>query len=310
MNETVAWIGAGALGVMYGWEMTKALGPARVFFAVDDARAAAYRHRTFTCNGQPCCLRFETPAHARPVTLAVFATKSTGLAAAIETMRPFVGPDTILLSVLNGISSEEALCAAFGSAHVLYAVAQGTDAGRVGGAVEYSDAGCILLGSREGARTPDVETAARLLGAGRVPHRVCGDILQRQWSKLMLNVGLNQACAVYDVPYGGICVPGEARDTMLAAMREVQAVAACEGIALTDADIDAWMAMTETLRPEGMPSMRQDTLAGRPTEVELFAGTVRRLGRKHGVPTPVNDRLYERIAAIEAAYAPGGAEKK
>ena len=56
------------------------------------------------------------------------------------------------------------------------------------------------------------------------------------------------------------------------------------------------------MNPDGMPSMRQDTLARRPTEVELFAGAMRRLGEKHSVPTPVNDMLYRRIAELEAAY--------
>ena len=58
----------------------------------------------------------------------------------------------------------------------------------------------------------------------------------------------------------------------------------------------------QALNPDGMPSMRQDTLARRPTEVELFAGAMRRLGEKHSVPTPVNDMLYRRIAELEAAY--------
>ena len=46
-----------------------------------------------------------------------------------------------------------------------------------------------------------------------------------------------------------------------------------------------------------MPSMRQDALAGRPTEVDLFAGTIREYGRRFGIPTPVNDRLFEQIRA-------------
>ena len=56
------------------------------------------------------------------------------------------------------------------------------------------------------------------------------------------------------------------------------------------------------LDPEGMPSMRQDGLARRRSEVELFAGTVRRLAAKHGLAVPVNDRLYEAVRAMEAAY--------
>lgn len=162
--------------------------------------------------------------------------------------------------------------------------------------------GKLLIGSGTGARTPAVDAAAALLLEAGVPCEIHEDILYRQWSKLMLNVGLNQVCAVYNVPYRGVQHPGTARDTMLAAIREAQALAAREGVTLTDADISAWMKMTDALNPDGMPSMRQDTLARRPTEVELFAGAMRRLGEKHGVPTPVNDMLYRRIAELEAAY--------
>ena len=159
------------------------------------------------------------------------------------------------------------------------------------------EADALVLAPGHSAR----DTFELLLEAG-VPCEIHEDILYRQWSKLMLNVGLNQVCAVYNVPYRGVQHPGTARDTMLAAMREAQALAAREGVTLTDADISAWMKMTDALNPDGMPSMRQDTLARRPTEVELFAGAMRRLGEKHSVPTPVNDMLYRRIAELEAAY--------
>lgn len=309
-QQTIGIIGAGALGIMYGARITQALGTERVFFAADAARAARYQSEGFFCNGAPCALRVVTSAEGvPPAALAIFAVKGPGLEKAIETMRPFIGADTVILSLLNGISSEQALCEAFGAAHVLYAVAQGTDATRVGTAVTYHSLGRILIGSGTGQTTPDVAAAQALLAAGGAPVTVCGDILFRQWSKLMLNVGLNQACAVHDVPYGGVQKPGPARDTMLAAMREAQALAACEGIALTDADIDNWLRMTDTLNPEGMPSMRQDTLAHRKTEVELFSGTIRRLGQRHGVPTPVNDWLYARIAQIEAGYADAAPQK-
>lgn len=217
-------------------------------------------------------------------------------------MRPFIGPETLVISLLNGITSEGELAAAYGPEHVLYCVAQGMDAVKDGPAVTYRNMGKLLIGSGTGARTSAVDAAAALLLEAGVPCEIHEDILYRQWSKLMLNVGLNQVCAVYNVPYRGVQHPGTARDTMLAAMREAQALAAREGVTLTDADISAWMKMTGALNPDGMPSMRQDTLARRPTEVELFAGAMRRLGEKHGVPTPVNDMLYRRIAELEAAY--------
>lgn len=301
-RSAIAIIGAGALGVMFGQRMMQTLGPQRVFFVADAQRAARYAAQSFTCNGAACAFRCVTPPQAQPVSLAIFAVKSTGLTAAIETMRPFIGPQTLVLSLLNGISSEEALAAAYGPEHVLYCVAQGMDAVKDGPDVTYRNMGKILIGSGTGSRTPAVDAAAALLLEAGAPCEVHDDILYRQWSKLMLNVGVNQVCAVYNVPYGGVQCPGEPRDTMLAAMREAQAVAAREGVTLTDVDINAWMKMTDALNSEGMPSMRQDTLARRRTEVELFSGTMCRLGQKHGVPTPINDMLYRRVAEIEAAY--------
>ncbi|MBO5219519.1 MAG: ketopantoate reductase family protein, partial [Clostridia bacterium] len=79
-------------------------------------------------------------------------------------------------------------------------------------------------------------------------------------------------------------------------------LAKAEGVALTEADIEEHVAFLATLAPELMPSMRQDRLKCRPSEVELFAGTVLRLAAKHGIAVPVNDWLYRRVKEIEAAY--------
>lgn len=207
-QPVIAVIGAGALGVMFGQRMTQTLGPQRVFFAADAQRAARYAAQSFTCNGAACTFRFVTPQQALPAALAVFAVKSTGLAAAIETMRPFIGPETLVISLLNGITSEGELAAAYGTEHVLYCVAQGMDAVKDGPAVTYRNMGKLLIGSGTGARTPAVDAAAALLLKAGVPCEIHEDILYRQWSKLMLNVGLNQVCAVYNVPYRGVQHPG------------------------------------------------------------------------------------------------------
>jgi len=71
---------------------------------------------------------------------------------------------------------------------------------------------------------------------------------------------------------------------------------------VTEDDLDEYLRLMDTLSPEGMPSMRQDGLARRPSEVELFSGTVLRLAAKHGLDTPVNAALYREIRAMEAQY--------
>ena len=118
----------------------------------------------------------------------------------------------------------------------------------------------------------------------------------------MLNVGVNQACAVFGENYGGVQKDGKARRAMIAAMEEARKTAAAEGISLTEKELKDWVALVDTLSPQGEPSMRQDTKAGRETEVELFAGVVCRLGKKHCIPTPENDYFYKKLQQITPLY--------
>jgi len=127
-------------------------------------------------------------------------------------------------------------------------------------------------------------------------------MLNRQWGKLMLNVGLNQTAAVYGCNYGGTQVPGEARDTMISAMREVLVLSEKEHVNLTQEDIDYWLGILAGLNPEGKPSMQQDVETKRFSEVELFAGTVLERSKKYGLSCPTNQMLYDRIKDIESRY--------
>ena len=89
---------------------------------------------------------------------------------------------------------------------------------------------------------------------------------------------------------------------MIAAMREVIAVAGKEGISLTEDDLSSYVDLLKTLSPEGAPSMRQDGMAHRKTEVEMFAGTVICLAEKHHILVPANRFLYERVKQMEADF--------
>jgi 2-dehydropantoate 2-reductase len=120
----------------------------------------------------------------------------------------------------------------------------------------------------------------------------------------MIIVGLNQVSAAYDMDYGALAASAQAQAHMRAAMLETVAVAQAEGIELTPACVDTGMGYLASFQRDGMPSMRQDVLAKRLTEVDEFAGVVRRLAQKHGIPTPENDDLYSRLRAIEADYTP------
>lgn len=299
--RTVGWIGLGAVGTLYAQRLLSA--GAELSVLVDEARAARYRREGVRCNGQEVPFPYATPKEARPLDLVVFSTKEGGLRAAMETAAGFVGPETLLVCLTNGVTSEGTLSARFGARNVLYSVAQGMDAVKTGCETVYEHPGVIVLGEREpGPVSARVRAVADYLTAHGVKTVTVEDMVRRQWSKWVLNVGVNQAVMVYQGTYGTVQRPGEARDTMIAAMREAQKLAALEGYPVSDAEVDDWIRLVDGLSPSGSPSMRQDGEAHRRSEVELFAGTVVRLGEKHGVPVPVNARLYEAVRRMEAAY--------
>jgi len=75
-----------------------------------------------------------------------------------------------------------------------------------------------------------------------------------------------------------------------------------EKVDLSEDDLNYWLKVVGSLNPLGKPSMRQDIEAKRPSELELFAGTIVRLGKKHAIPTPVNRMLYDGIRDLESRY--------
>lgn len=310
--ENVAIVGFGSLGAMYAACFGAAMGPERVFVVADAARTERYRAEAATFNGEPIRVTYLTYEEAaeraavQPFDVVLYAVKYGALPEAIEQSSPLVSLDTVVISVLNGITSEEVLAERFGWDRVLLCIAQQMDSRKVGAVVTAGCVGVMALGVRDpedAAQRANLARVTEWLAAVEQPFIVPADIQHQLWGKLICNVGVNQACAVYDCCFNGIHVPGEAREAMIAAMGEVAAVGRACGIALTDDDVAYWLDIIDHLNPAGMPSLRQDVLARRPTEVELFSGTINRLGAAHGIPTPQNERFYAAIKELESSFS-------
>ena len=297
--KDIAIIGMGALGLLFGDMLQSAFD---VGFIVDPQRKAVYASLPITVNGEEKCFRLLDAGVISPIDLLIFAVKGTALDQAIKDAAGYVGPDTIIVSLLNGITSEELIGQRFGFDHIIYCTAQGMDAVREGRSLRYTQRGKLCIGLPSGKRSPDLDALCAAFDTAGVPYTVDPDILHRLWSKFMLNVGVNQVVMVHEGNYGTIQTLGPARDQMIAAMREVIPLAKLEGVTVTEEDLEYYVNLMDTLSPEGMPSMRQDGLAHRKSEVELFAGTVCRLAAKHGLAVPVNEELYRTIKAMEAKY--------
>lgn len=302
--RTVSIIGLGALGILYGNHLSKRMPDRKLRIIADPNRIQKYRNEKIYCNNVICNFNYVTPEEVcEPADLIIFTVKHQGLQDAIKAVRNQVGEKTILLSALNGITSEEIIAKTYGKDKLIYCVAQGMDAVKERNHLTYDHMGMLVFGDwEENIISPKVQAVANFFDKMQLPHQVDKNMKQRMWGKFMLNVGVNQTVAVIEGTYGDIQKEGSAREHMIAAMREVMNLAVLEGIPLGENDLRYWLEVVGTLNPEGKPSMRQDMEAGRYSEVDLFSGTVLQLAKKYGIDTPVNKSLYQRIHERESTY--------
>ncbi|MBA4396460.1 MAG: 2-dehydropantoate 2-reductase [Syntrophus sp. (in: bacteria)] len=304
--ETVSIIGAGALGAVYA-ALLYDMDPGCVTFLAGGERAERLAREGVIVNGKTRHISVVAPEErAAPADLVMVAVKYQHLDDAIRDMKNRVGAETLIISVMNGIESEERIGAVYGMDRVLYAVSLGIDALRDANSVIYTTQGKLFIGEAANpVLTERVRRVQALFEKAGIVYETPPDMLRILWWKFMINVGINQASAVLRAPYALFQTAGEARELMGAAMREVVRLAVKTGVDLSEADIEGFDPFLLRLNPQGKTSMLQDVEAGRKTEVEMFAGRVIEMGRRYGVPTPVNQSLFAQIRKIESD---GGAD--
>ena len=294
--RTTAVYGLGALGMLFGSGLQKTYGPENVKFVMDSPRYARHKRDLYAINDETFVFSLQDASDvSSPSDLVIVAVKGPDLKAVVNQIAPSVCPDTIIISLMNGITSEDILAKKYGRSRILDCIAIGMDAMREGTQLHFTKCGKIQFGSRDGSQTEEIAALEKYLSEAGIPYEVRSDIRCAMWRKYLLNVGVNQACTVYETDYGHVTSPGPICEEMREAMREVIRIAAAEGISLTEDDIDSAIELEKTLKPDGYPSMRQDALAGRQTEIDLFAGTVIAKGKKYGIPTPVNKKYRDML---------------
>ena len=301
--QTISVIGPGAMGAAYA-SILYTMDKNCVSFVAGGERFERLCREGVIVNGKHYPIAVLRPEdRSPPVDLVIVAVKHHHLETAIRDMENKVGTKTTILSVMNGIDSEERIGAVYGMDAVLYAIAVGIDAVRVGNRVSYANRGKILFGeARNPFLTERVKRIQALFDRAGIAHETPSDMVRTLWWKFMINVGINQASAALRAPYSVFQTSQEARKFMDSAMREVMVLANKANVHLSETDLAKWYTILSGLNPLGKTSMLQDVEAGRKTEVEMFAGKVIELGRHHDVPTPVNERLFILIKEIEKSY--------
>ncbi len=301
--ETVNIIGMGALGMTFGKIIADHAGYDRVTFIMDKERLKQHKDVEYKVNSERVNFRISLPENAFTAELIIVAVKYNDLPEALDTMSTSVGKHTTIISLMNGIDSEEIISERYGEDRVIHAVVEGIDAMFFDNEVTYSRPGKVVLGITRRDMGERLRYVTDFLEAVHVRCAVEKDILRRMWCKFMLNVGVNQTCMVFGMGYGGVLTDGsEAKMVMIGAMREVMLVARAERVVLSEDDLIFCLELLESLDPNSFPSMSQDRLNRKKSEVEMFAGVVIDLGEKWGIPVPANEFLYRKVKKIESSY--------
>lgn len=298
--QKVTLVGLGSMGVFFAPRLDAYLGKNFRVLA-GGARKERLESRGVVLNGQQHLFKVVSPEEeGDPADLVIVAVKYTGLAQAIQDMKNQVGPNTLIMSVLNGIDSEEAVAAVYGWERVLYSYMRVSIALKDGVANFDSNRGLVHFGeSKNQTWSPRVKTVAALFDASGVRYEVDEDMVRGIWFKFMCNVGENMTCALLGIPFGGLYTSQNAYAIRIRAMREVIALAQRKGINLGQADMDWQETNIRSLPKYSKPSTLQDIENGNPTEIGMFAGRVVELGEQLGIETPVNWIFYHGIRVLE-----------
>ena len=244
--------------------------------------------------------QIRTPQEARGVDLLLVAVKYTALEAALEDIRQIAAPGTIVLSLLNGIDSEEKIGKVIDPSQIVYSLMRVSSERRIRDGrdvVSFNpDLGWGVYLGEKGTRVKSDRIAAieDLLAGTTCGAFFVEDIIQDQWAKYASNICYNLPQAVLDLPFGAYFDSEHVAFLRERLFDEVRRVGAAMGIEVLKPSL-AWDSCAKTARF----STLQDLDAGRHTEIDMFAGVLMEKAKSVGISVPFTEYTYHAIKAIE-----------
>lgn len=296
--QSVAILGAGAVGsyVMWGLAKKKEID---LCVVASGERKARYERDGFVINGQVYHPAVRTPEEAAGVDLLIVATKYQALRPALGDIQTVAGGHTTVMSLMNGVDSEDIIASAVGGEHLLYSLIKVASHKEADG-FHFDPATTvgIIFGEKEPpCDSPRVKAVEALFGGTELHFRATDCIQEEMWSKFRLNVCNNLPQAILGAGVGCYRDSVHMKAISDGLRRELEAIAAAKGIDMQK--VDAVSGKGCAVKPSARYSTLQDLDAGRHTEIDMFSGTLIRMGKELGIPTPYNEFAYHMIKALE-----------
>jgi 2-dehydropantoate 2-reductase len=297
--------GAGAVGAFFGGLLARA-GQDVTFIArgaqFDALSTHGIRIRSLLLGDiaipQVQVRRHASDVGASDVVLVCVKTNQTG--AILDDLELLVGADTTIVTLQNGVDSDEEIAARLGRTRVIPGVVYVGATVETPGVISHVAAGTIVIGPRSPDQSARVAAVREALAATGQPVRVSEDIQSERWRKLVWNAAFNTVSAITGRTPLELVGQEDARALVAGVMREVIAVAGAAGARVQDEEVEtqlAWTERTNAIRT----SMMVDRERHRAMETEALIGVIVRGGRAHGIATPRSETLYALLKSIETA---------
>ena len=260
---------------------------------VDKSRLEKYSKEPRLLNGKPCKFEFITPEDEFEPDLVILSTKSTGLYNAIKNVKEFVKDKTLIMSFINGISSERILQKYFKPEQILYSYIICHTITRNGNNVTHDGVTTVVWGDKNNDKTK-MEVVKRFFDETNVDNILSNNIINALWEKFCFNCCVNQISAVTGFTFEEMWNSKECLLLIKNISSEIQEIALKEGLR----GIDLAKSSLENLYkmiPTGKTSMLQDIENNRTPETDLFGAEVLRLAEKHNINVPYNRKLYSNV---------------
>lgn len=298
--------GAGAVGGYFGARL--ALGGADVTLVARGANLEALAARglvlRFPDRTVTVPVRAVAAPEGPPAEVVLVCVKSYDTPAAAAALRAAVGPDTIVLSLQNGIENEAVLAAGLGLPPLMVGLTRIGVELTAPGEVTYSGRGTIVFGEPDGRVSVRAGRLAAALAAADVPHQLRPDVLVAAWEKLAWNAGFNAVTTLTQATVAEALADPGTSDLIVRVIAEVDAVATAHGVPVRRARIDDVLRDSVDGLPDFPTSMLQDLRRGKRLEHDAITGAVVRHAAQAGVPVPLNRTLLALLARLDPHARP------
>jgi len=300
-------LGAGAIGGFFGGRLAE--GGADVTFLVRGRRKAQLDANGLVVKSAlgDIALPVKTLAAgavAPPFDIVLLSSKSYDLESAIAAIAPFMGPDSAVLPLLNGLMHLDRLGEVLGGSRVMGGTCFGSMVLDPDGTVRHiGTLQSLPFGELSGVESPRAKALAAEFAKTRIAATLSVTILQTMWEKLVMLATLAATTTLFRGTVGDIVAAPSGTAFMVRALEECAAVATAEGHAPSPAALGQFRGMLTAPGSNFAASTLRDLAAGRRTEGDHIIGDVVRRARRHAIAVPILETALTNIEVHEARLA-------